>query len=170
LSGRLEQPAPQFEQQQIPSRPPTKRKPLPAIKWGWNVVLALTVLFVGLRFLGKLQWSWLWILSPVWIAFLAIGIAGLVWVGSFGYLIIKIRSGKASTPLWLKLVVGSAGVATLVLALLKALRVVAWSWWYAFSPVLIVLGVLAVVLLALGCSVLLPKKRDNRSGSTNRKE
>jgi hypothetical protein len=27
----------------------------------------LTVLFIGLKLTGYIQWSWIWVLSPVWI-------------------------------------------------------------------------------------------------------
>ena len=30
----------------------------------------LTVLFIGLKLGGIITWSWLWVLSPIWIAFL----------------------------------------------------------------------------------------------------
>ena len=28
---------------------------------------ALTILFIGLKLGGVIQWSWLWVLSPIWI-------------------------------------------------------------------------------------------------------
>jgi hypothetical protein len=28
---------------------------------------ALTVLFIGLKLTGFIAWSWLWVLSPLWI-------------------------------------------------------------------------------------------------------
>lgn len=28
---------------------------------------ALTILFVALKLLGKIDWSWWWVLSPLWI-------------------------------------------------------------------------------------------------------
>lgn len=31
----------------------------------------LTVLFVGLKLTGYIQWSWLWVLSPLWISVVA---------------------------------------------------------------------------------------------------
>ena len=34
----------------------------------------LTVLFVGLKLTNVITWSWLWVLSPIWISFL-IGLA-----------------------------------------------------------------------------------------------
>jgi len=38
---------------------------------------ALTVLFVGLKLTNVITWSWLWVLSPIWISFL-IGLAFIV--------------------------------------------------------------------------------------------
>lgn len=44
----------------------------------------LTVLFIGLKLTNYIQWSWLWVLSPLWIGFLTallslcIGLALLV--------------------------------------------------------------------------------------------
>ena len=29
----------------------------------------LTILFIGLKLGGVITWSWLWVLSPLWIAF-----------------------------------------------------------------------------------------------------
>lgn len=42
----------------------------------------LTILFVGLKLTGHLDWSWWWVLSPLWIAGLLAGVAlvFLVWV------------------------------------------------------------------------------------------
>ena len=37
----------------------------------------LTVLFVGLKLTNVITWSWLWVLSPIWISFL-IGLAFIV--------------------------------------------------------------------------------------------
>lgn len=46
----------------------------------------LTVLFIGLKLTGHIAWSWVWVLSPMWIGaaiavaflFLFLAIAGLV--------------------------------------------------------------------------------------------
>jgi len=39
----------------------------------------LTVLFIGLKLTGYITWSWLWVLSPLWISFLiALLIVGMV--------------------------------------------------------------------------------------------
>lgn len=29
---------------------------------------ALTLIFITLKLLGKINWSWLWVLSPLWIS------------------------------------------------------------------------------------------------------
>ena len=29
----------------------------------------LTILFIGLKLTGYISWSWLWVLSPLWIGF-----------------------------------------------------------------------------------------------------
>jgi hypothetical protein len=51
----------------------------------------LTVLFIGLKLTGFIAWSWLWVLSPIWIPIaivLAIALAaaviaaGIAWLGS----------------------------------------------------------------------------------------
>ena len=45
---------------------------------------ALTLLFIGLK-LGKVvSWSWLWVLSPLWISFLLIVVLALVIAGLDG--------------------------------------------------------------------------------------
>lgn len=30
----------------------------------------LTVLFIGLKLVGSITWSWWWVLSPLWVGFL----------------------------------------------------------------------------------------------------
>lgn len=32
----------------------------------------LTVLFIGLKLTGYITWSWMWVLSPIWISMLLI--------------------------------------------------------------------------------------------------
>lgn len=34
---------------------------------GIGFVGALTILFIGLKLTGFISWSWLWVLSPIWI-------------------------------------------------------------------------------------------------------
>jgi hypothetical protein len=43
----------------------------------------LTVLFIGLKLTGFIDWSWLWVLSPMWIGFAF----WLVIVGAIGAII-----------------------------------------------------------------------------------
>ena len=38
---------------------------------GAGFVGLLTVLFIGLKLTGYIDWSWWWVLSPMWIAFLS---------------------------------------------------------------------------------------------------
>lgn len=35
---------------------------------GTSLSTLLTVLFVALKLLGKISWSWWWVLSPLWIS------------------------------------------------------------------------------------------------------
>ena len=37
---------------------------------GITFVGLLTILFIGLKLTGYIDWSWLWVLSPMWISFL----------------------------------------------------------------------------------------------------
>ena len=36
---------------------------------GLDFIDALTLLFIGLKLSGTIDWSWLWVLSPMWISF-----------------------------------------------------------------------------------------------------
>lgn len=41
----------------------------------------LAIVFIVLKFLGVINWSWIWVLSPIWLPIiLAIAIAFLVWL------------------------------------------------------------------------------------------
>ena len=33
---------------------------------------ALTILFIGLKLTGYITWSWLWVMSPIWISLCAV--------------------------------------------------------------------------------------------------
>jgi len=35
---------------------------------GIGFVGLLTIVFITLKLLGKITWSWLWVLSPIWIS------------------------------------------------------------------------------------------------------
>ena len=37
------------------------------------VCVELTLLFIGLRLTGYIDWSWVWCLAPVWVPLLVIG-------------------------------------------------------------------------------------------------
>lgn len=41
---------------------------------------ALTILFIALKLTGVIDWSWLWVLSPLWISF-ALGVTVLLIIG-----------------------------------------------------------------------------------------
>lgn len=50
---------------------------------GVGFVGLLTIVFIALKLIGVINWSWVWVLSPVWIAtsigFAVIGIAFIVY-------------------------------------------------------------------------------------------
>lgn len=39
----------------------------------------LTIVFIVLKLLGKITWSWLWVLSPLWIVWAICLIILLIW-------------------------------------------------------------------------------------------
>ena len=41
----------------------------------------LTLLFIGLKLGGVIDWSWVWVLSPLWITF-ALALVAVIVVGS----------------------------------------------------------------------------------------
>lgn len=36
--------------------------------YGINFTGLLTILFIGLKLTGYINWSWAWVLSPIWIS------------------------------------------------------------------------------------------------------
>lgn len=38
----------------------------------------LTLLFIALKLIGVIDWSWLWVLSPLWISFLLVVIFAVI--------------------------------------------------------------------------------------------
>lgn len=41
----------------------------------------LTILFIGLKLTNYIDWSWWWVLSPLWIPFaIIIGLFGVAWI------------------------------------------------------------------------------------------
>lgn len=45
---------------------------------GIGFIGLLTILFIGLKLLDKIDWSWWWVLSPIWITFVLGLIAVLI--------------------------------------------------------------------------------------------
>ena len=46
---------------------------------GIGFIGLLTILFIGLKLGGVISWSWLWVLSPLWIGMgIVLGIFGLL--------------------------------------------------------------------------------------------
>ena len=55
-----------------------------SVNIGFNGFLAL--LFIGLKLCGVISWSWLWVLSPIWIpVVLALVICVIVLIASHWY-------------------------------------------------------------------------------------
>lgn len=56
------------------------------VNFGGILVPLLTVLFIGLKLTGYIDWSWWWVLSPLWIGFalflavMAVLLALAVWI------------------------------------------------------------------------------------------
>lgn len=52
------------------------------IKSGIDTMKILTVIFIVLKVLGLIQWSWLWVFSPIWImcglAFACLIVLGII--------------------------------------------------------------------------------------------
>jgi uncharacterized membrane protein (DUF106 family) len=50
----------------------------------------LTIVFITLKLLGVIHWSWLWVLSPLWISLaLTIAICVVVFATAFLYYFVK---------------------------------------------------------------------------------
>ena len=48
---------------------------------GVDFIDALTLLFIGLKLTGTIDWSWWWVLSPMWISLaVAIGLAIVIYI------------------------------------------------------------------------------------------
>lgn len=57
---------------------------------GLGIVSVLTIIFVVLKLLGVIRWSWIWVLSPIWIS--AVIVAAV-----FSVILI---SGRVKTGKW----------------------------------------------------------------------
>jgi len=56
---------------------------------GIGFVGLLTIVFIVLKLIGHISWSWWWVLSPIWISILVISILVLIAGGWLIYHLIK---------------------------------------------------------------------------------
>ena len=56
---------------------------------GLGIVSVLTIVFIVLKLLGVIQWSWIWVLSPIWIsAVIVVAVFSAILIGG------RIKKGK----------------------------------------------------------------------------
>ena len=56
---------------------------------GLGIVSVLTIIFVVLKLLGGIKWSWIWGLSPIWIsAAIVVAVFSVILIGG------RIKKGK----------------------------------------------------------------------------
>ena len=49
---------------------------------GLGIVSVLTIVFIVLKLLGVIQWSWIWVLSPIWIsAMIVVAVFSVILIG-----------------------------------------------------------------------------------------
>ena len=49
---------------------------------GLGIVSVLTIVFIVLKLLGVIKWSWIWVLSPIWIsAVIAVAVFSVILIG-----------------------------------------------------------------------------------------
>ena len=49
---------------------------------GLGIVSVLTMVFIVLKLLGVIQWSWIWVLSPIWIsAVIVVAVFSVILIG-----------------------------------------------------------------------------------------
>lgn len=63
----------------------TMQKQIDKINMSSSISLStlLTVLFVGLKLCNVIDWSWIWVLSPLWIDWALILIIFVIWIAFF---------------------------------------------------------------------------------------
>lgn len=49
-----------------------------SVHYGVGILDLLLVLFIGLKLIGKITWSWVWVLSPFWIQFVIVAVLVIV--------------------------------------------------------------------------------------------
>jgi membrane protein YdbS with pleckstrin-like domain len=57
---------------------------------------------------------------------------------------------------------GLSTVLTIIFVVLKLVGVIAWSWWWVFSPILIDIGLTIIVLVIYAIYVAHENKRNNK--------
>jgi hypothetical protein len=57
---------------------------------GMEFAFLLTILFITLKLTGVINWSWVWVLCPLWIGF-AVFVVGAALVMFFGLLMVALR-------------------------------------------------------------------------------
>ena len=56
---------------------------------GLGIVSVLTIVFIVLKLLGVIQWSWIWVLSSIWIsAVIVVAVFSVILIGK------KIKKGN----------------------------------------------------------------------------
>ena len=56
---------------------------------GLGIVSVLTIIFVVLKLLGVIKWSWIWVLSPIWTtAVIVVVVFSVILIGG------RIKKGK----------------------------------------------------------------------------
>ena len=56
---------------------------------GLGIVSVLTIIFIVLKLLGVIQWSWIWVLSPIWIStVIVVAVFSVILIGG------RIKKGK----------------------------------------------------------------------------
>ncbi len=49
---------------------------------GLGIVSVLTIVFIVLKLLGVIRWSWIWVLSPIWIsAVIVVAVFSVILIG-----------------------------------------------------------------------------------------
>jgi hypothetical protein len=66
-----------------------------------GVLEALTIVFVVLKFTHVIDWSWWWVLAPLWIPLAILGaIVAFIGVGYLGLWLYERIHGKSVTKRW----------------------------------------------------------------------
>jgi hypothetical protein len=59
---------------------------------GFSFLQLITILFIALKLLGKITWSWWWVLAPLWMPFgilAAVLICGIIAITFYTYILNK---------------------------------------------------------------------------------